>query len=255
MWFAGPHEPWDTPAPWATMHDAAAAPPPAPVPSSNYERPEGYLDDRLSRRPDLSPEHVAAMRADYAGNVALIDDLVGRIFGVVRDRKEWDDTIVVFTSDHGEMNGDAGLVYKNVFLDGSCRVPLLIRDPATKEARDITAPVEMFDLAPTMLDLAGIDDAGFGFARSLAPAVRGQASRPVRVRSANTTERCCSSPTSGRWRATAAGRSTCSSTAGLIPARRRTSPARRTRAGSRTTCAGRCSNGWCNRAHGCRPFR
>jgi arylsulfatase len=179
VWFAGPHEPWDTPSPWAELHDPAATPPPNPIPISNHPRPTGYLDDRLARRPQLNAEQIAALRADYAGNVALIDDLIGTIFGVIRDRNEWDDTIVVFTSDHGEMNGDAGLIYKNVFLDGSCRVPLLIRDPATPGSRNVATPVEMFDIAPTMLDLAGIDDENFEFARSLGPVVR-NGSEPTR---------------------------------------------------------------------------
>lgn len=175
--FPGPHEPWDTPMPWSTLHDPAGAPAPAPAPTSAGTRPTGYLDERLATRPPLSPEQIAAMRADYAGGVSLIDDLVGRIFATIKARGEWDRTIIVFTSDHGEMNGDAGLIYKNVFLDGSCRVPLIIRDPTTPTARDESAPVEMFDVAPTMLELAGIDH-DFGFTQSLAGLVRGDAAAP-----------------------------------------------------------------------------
>jgi choline-sulfatase len=159
------------------MYDPADAPAPAAAPTSAADRPTGYLDERLAARPPLSPEQIAAMRADYAGSVGLIDDLVGRIVATIKSRGEWDRTIVVFTSDHGEMNGDAGLIYKNVFLDGSCRVPLIIRDPATSTPRTVSAPVEMFDVAPTMLELAGIEHE-LGFARSLAGAVDGRGQTP-----------------------------------------------------------------------------
>jgi arylsulfatase A-like enzyme len=175
--FPGPHEPWDTPPPWSTLHDPSDAPPPAPAPASAGTRPTGYLDERIADRPPLSLAQIAAMRADYAGGVSLIDDLVGRIVTTIKERGEWDRTIVVFTSDHGELNGDAGLIYKNVFLDGSCRVPLIIRDPATGASRDEPSPVEMFDVAPTMLELAGIDH-DFGFTRSLAGLVRGDGPAP-----------------------------------------------------------------------------
>ena len=66
------------------------------------------------------------MRANYAGNITLIDDAIGRIFSTVEERGEWEDTIVVFASDHGEMNGDYGLIYKSNFLNGAVRVPLLV---------------------------------------------------------------------------------------------------------------------------------
>ena len=67
------------------------------------------------------------MRANYAGNTSLIDAQIGEILEAVEGRGELDNTIIVFVSDHGEMNGDAGLVYKSNFLDGAVRVPLLVR--------------------------------------------------------------------------------------------------------------------------------
>lgn len=171
--FPGPHEPWDTPDPWASAYDPAAMPPPRDAPRSLGERPTGDLDARLERRPPLTADEVAALRADYAGEVSLIDHLVGEVFEAVRDRGEWDRTVVVFTSDHGEMNGDAGLLYKKVFLDGAARVPLIIRDPASPPGT-VEGPVELMDVGATVLDLAGLaDHSAFRMARSLAPSVRG----------------------------------------------------------------------------------
>jgi choline-sulfatase len=171
--FPGPHEPWDTPEPWASAYEPRDMPAPRPAPRSAGDRAVGALDARLRDRPDLGPGEIAALRADYAGGVSLIDDLVGDVLQVVRDRGEWDRTIVVFTSDHGEMNGDAGLLYKEVFLDGAVRVPLIIRDPTGRTGAEVTDPVELLDVGATVLDLAGrSDDGTFRMGRSMAGVVR-----------------------------------------------------------------------------------
>ncbi len=179
--FPGPHEPWDTPEPWASAYEPGDMAPPRAEPRSVTGRPVGMLDDRLADRPAVSPPEIAALRADYAGGVSLIDDLVGEILEVVRSRGEWERTIVVFTSDHGEMNGDAGLLYKEVFLDGAVRVPLIIRDPTGASGTTVDDPVELVDLGATVLDLAGRDDTGsFRMGRSLAGVVRGEERSPSR---------------------------------------------------------------------------
>jgi choline-sulfatase len=157
--FGGPHEPWDAPEPYASMYDPQAMPAPVPCPAQGRCRPRGVLDERLAQAPRLDPDDVAAMRANYAGKVTLIDDQIGHILQVVEDRGEWDNTAIAFVSDHGEMNGDYGLLYKSNFLNGAVRVPLILRTPGT--ARSAIAgqvhdgPVESFDLGPTLVELAG----------------------------------------------------------------------------------------------------
>jgi arylsulfatase len=171
--FGGPHEPWDTPEPYASMYDPSTMPAPRPGPRAAAGRPLGNLDRRLGQRPSLEPGDAAAMRANYAGNVTLIDDQIGQILDVLRTRGELDNTVIVCTSDHGEHNGDAGLIYKETFLDGAVRVPLLVRCPpgmvSVPPGSTCAAPVEWFDIGPTLLELAGgeIDYPQFG--RSLRP--------------------------------------------------------------------------------------
>lgn len=172
--FPGPHEPWDTPGPWADAYAPSDMPVAAAPPRSAAERPEGELDARLRNHPPLQDGEVAALRADYAGEVSLIDEAIGEIFQAVRDRGEWDRTIIVFTSDHGEMNGDAGLLYKEVFLDGAVRVPLIVRHPDHPAAPTVTDPVELVDVGATVLDLVNLaQDGAFRMGRSMAAAVRG----------------------------------------------------------------------------------
>ncbi|MCZ7645179.1 MAG: sulfatase-like hydrolase/transferase [Planctomycetota bacterium] len=173
--FGGPHEPWDTPEPFASMYDPAAMPKPAAAPADSAPRPQGELDLKLARKPALTPGDVAAMRANYAGNVTLIDEQIGRIFETIRKRGEWEKTVVVFTSDHGEHNGDAGLIYKSTFLDGPVRVPLIVRTPETAQGPRggavHEAPAEWIDAGATLVEAAGGTYARRQFAKSLLPAV------------------------------------------------------------------------------------
>ncbi|MFT7696512.1 MAG: arylsulfatase A-like enzyme, partial [Candidatus Latescibacterota bacterium] len=84
-------------------------------------------------------------------------------------RGELDNTVIVLVSDHGEMNGDAGLIYKSNFLDGAVRVPLLVRAPGMPQGTICSSPVEWFDIGPTLIELAGGEIDYPLFARSLCP--------------------------------------------------------------------------------------
>ena len=174
--FGGPHEPWDAPEPYASLYDPDAMPAPVPRPVDDHPRPKGYLDQWMERgSPKLDPGDEAAMRANYAGNVRLIDDQIGEILAVIEQRGELDNTVIGFTSDHGEMNGDWGLIYKMIFLDGSVRVPMLVRTPETAENGGAVsdALVENCDMGPTLTELAGGELTHRQFARSLCPALAG----------------------------------------------------------------------------------
>ena len=152
MSFGGPHEPWDAPEPYASMYDPRDMPAPRKVFRETGARPRGLLDERFGLPGGPTEEEAAACRANYAGNITLIDDQIGEILEVITARGELDNTVIAFTSDHGEMNGDCGLIYKKNFLDGAVRVPMLIRTPETARCRagqrDTTcdAPVEWIDL-------------------------------------------------------------------------------------------------------------
>ncbi len=173
--FGGPHEPWDTPESFAGLYDPADMPEAAPLPEWTREesRPRGYLHERLSRPPELEPGDTAAMRANYAGNVTLIDAQIGAILATIEARGELDNTVIVCTSDHGEMNGDFGLIYKSCLLDGAVRVPLIVRTPDTALAGGATTdtPAEWFDVGATLAEVAGVSLDYTQFGRSLMPTV------------------------------------------------------------------------------------
>ena len=177
--FGGPHEPWDTPEPYASMYDPDQMPRPIAFPQSTGERPNGFLDVKLAEAPyaaSLSEREIAELRANYAGNITLIDDQIGAILDSLEQRSILDNTIIVFTSDHGEMNGDCGLLYKETFLQSSVSVPLLIRTPETKKAANsgyqYDGVVELMDIGPTLVELAGGTIRHKQFARSLLPVLQ-----------------------------------------------------------------------------------
>lgn len=173
--FGGPHEPWDTPEPWASQYDGKAMPAAAPLPDWTQDpaRPRGYLHERLASPPTLEAGDVAAMRANYAGNVSLIDDQIGTILATIEARGELDNTIIIVTSDHGELNGDFGLIYKSCLLDGAARVPLIVRTPQSAQAGGtvVDTPAEWMDVGRTLADAAGASLAYSQFGRTLLPTV------------------------------------------------------------------------------------
>jgi arylsulfatase len=95
-----------------------------------------------------------AVRARYYGNITLIDRSIGKILNALEESGQADNTIIVFTSDHGEMVGDHGILGKTVLYEESVKVPLLIHVPwLSKNQNIIPGNISHIDLVPTLLDL------------------------------------------------------------------------------------------------------
>jgi choline-sulfatase len=113
--------------------------------------------------------------------------MMGGLFEVIEARGEMDSTVIALASDHGEMNGDYGLIYKGNFLESAVRIPFLIRTPAGAAewegsggpAKICESPIEWFDLGPTLVELAAAKIGHRQFAKSLIPCLR-DAHTPVR---------------------------------------------------------------------------
>jgi choline-sulfatase len=124
----------------------------------------------------VTEAQVRAARHAYYGAIAYVDDLLGRLMQALRSAALAEDTIVVLTSDHGEMLGERGLWYKMSFLEGSSRVPLVIASPGRFAPRRVARSVSLVDLLPTLIDLAGGNAQSLGTSidgRTLAPHLRG----------------------------------------------------------------------------------
>ena len=93
-------------------------------------------------------------RHAYYGSVSYIDDIVGELMTVLEETGLTDNTIVILTTDHGEMLGEHGLWYKKSFFEEACRIPLIMAVPGATPRR-IAANVSLVDLLPTLLQMSG----------------------------------------------------------------------------------------------------
>jgi len=149
-----PHPPMIVSEPYYSMYPPQGIPAPASIsdPRTNSPYADRPGEGVLYRQPQL----IKQMTSIYYGMVREVDDWIGKILQRVDDLGLADNTLIIFTSDHGEMLGDHGMHGKFVFYEGSVHVPLLMRLPgAIKPGTVIKAPASHIDLFPTILDYCG----------------------------------------------------------------------------------------------------
>lgn len=189
MSFISPHPPFVVPAPYNTMYDPGDGPGFRRAASKGAERQIHPLADyELSHQRigkfvvgakgkvgALSEAEFRQVRATYYGMIAEVDAQLGRIWAAAKSRGDWDDTIVVLTSDHAEMMGDHRMLGKGGFFDGSYHIPLIIRDPRRRKnsGRKVEAFTEAVDILPTVIELAGGKAPAHLDGQSLAPFLDG----------------------------------------------------------------------------------
>lgn len=168
--FPDPHHPTTVPEPYATMYRPSEMPLPIPP----VTEAEGATADQLKTLrgvdrdhpigtpPDNYDRYTAAdwrvTKAIYYGMVSLLDEQVGRILRTLRTTGLERNTIVVFCSDHGEYLGDHGFMGKGFHYDSVLRTPMIVRGPGVSAGQTLAEMASTVDLAPTLLDYAGIDE-------------------------------------------------------------------------------------------------
>jgi arylsulfatase A-like enzyme len=187
-WFAHvsclrPHPPFIVPEPYNTMFDPGEVDDPIrpgneahPLLDFAYAttRKGSFVPGAEGLVRDFTPAELRQIKATYFGMIAEVDAQIGRILRAVRAYGHWDDTIVVFTSDHAEMLGDHGMLGKGGYFDQSQHVPLIIRVPGVAPSR-IEGFTESVDVFPTLLELTGVAPAHVPDGRSLLPLMRSDA--------------------------------------------------------------------------------
>ena len=152
--FIHPHPPFAPPAPWNKMYRNMKSAPFIPDDPDSYEDMlrNRYTTDALG----ISPRQLELLRQHYYACVSFVDYQISRIIDELKSKNMYDDTIIVFTSDHGDLMGDYGTMGKRTMLDGAANIPFLLRVPGHEhEIRH--DPASLVDLAPTLLSLAGVD--------------------------------------------------------------------------------------------------
>lgn len=152
--FIHPHPPFCPPAPWNKLYREDPPSPHCPD-MKDLEDYWEILGDRCSlRRLMMSEQDVLRMKNFYYACISFMDYQVGRIIKALKDKGMYEDTLILFTSDHGDMMGDYQVTGKRTMMDSSCRTPFICHYPgrAHEERCDICSLV---DVAPTLLSFAG----------------------------------------------------------------------------------------------------
>jgi choline-sulfatase len=103
---------------------------------------------------NVSNVDVRAARRGYFANISYIDDMIGEIIATLETLRQFDNTVIMFTSDHGDFLGERGLWYKMSFLEPSAHVPLIVSGKGIKPRR-VAEPVTLADIMPTLADIGG----------------------------------------------------------------------------------------------------
>ncbi len=151
-----PHSPYDPPKRWHDFFKDRPEPAPHVAPwAKKFENPPGGKTAHRGKYAET-----AQTRRDYRASIAYIDEQIDRILHFLRTRNLLEQTLIVFTSDHGDMRGDHNLWRKSYPYEGSVRIPMIMRWPegmiAQKRGIRCDRPVELRDVSPTCLEAAGI---------------------------------------------------------------------------------------------------
>lgn len=173
-----PHPPWVAPEPYNALY------PPETLMDFNRQTDRDteadlhpFVRTFLNKPYYGAPpddKKTARLKASYYGLMTEVDHNLGRLFDYLKSSGQWNNTLIVFTSDHGEQIGDHWLIGKLGFFDESYRIPLIVRAPdaALTQGKVIDAFTENVDIMPTMLDWLGIDIPQQCDGKSLMPIVR-----------------------------------------------------------------------------------
>jgi arylsulfatase len=164
--FNSPHDPYDPPAGLAEFYRDA----PIPAAIGTAEELAGkpayqrriipFFRDNLLYLSDysrLTEDSIRRMRAYYYATINLVDRRIGEILRRLEERGLRESTLIVFSSDHGDLLGDHGLPFKSAFYEGALRVPLIIAGPGVPRGRRCASFIDWIDLHRTFLCLAGIE--------------------------------------------------------------------------------------------------
>jgi len=108
--------------------------------------------------PLRDPDRMRELRRSYYALVSYVDDKLGSLLTTLADCGLAEDTAVLFTSDHGDMLGERGMVQKRCFYEPSVRIPLIVTPPGGRAASVATGPTSILDVLPTILALAGVSE-------------------------------------------------------------------------------------------------
>lgn len=179
--FTAPHDPRTPPQDWSGVYRPEAMPLPANFAGVHpFDNGDMWLrDEKLAEFPRTA-EDTRRHIAEYYGMISDMDEKIGEILAALSRNGLAEETIIVYTADHGLSVGQHGLLGKQNLYDHSVRVPLILRGPGVPAGKEIDALTHTYDVYPTLCELAGLEIPGSVDAKSLAPLMEGTvtATRP-----------------------------------------------------------------------------
>ena len=162
--FARPHSPYDPPQRILGMYEGVDIPAPVVgdwVPEKWKETKVDNSRDKTAAIGAFGDDYAIHSRRHYYASISFVDEQVGRIVAALKERGLYDNSIIVFLSDHGDMLGDHHLWRKTYAYEGSSAIPFIVKLPkdtktVVKAGEEIDYPVEIRDILPTFLEFAGI---------------------------------------------------------------------------------------------------
>ncbi|MCD6365538.1 MAG: sulfatase-like hydrolase/transferase, partial [Planctomycetes bacterium] len=160
MWMSSPkpHSPYDPPRPYDAMYDPRTIPAPFGSLADLADRNPRLDQTRYTHAiPTLSKQAWQVIRSYYYGCISFLDAMIGRVITHLEETGRLDNTLILFTADHGDLLGDFGSCFKANQLNGSVRVPYLMAGPGVTNGAVSDALVGLQDVLPTFAAAAGAD--------------------------------------------------------------------------------------------------
>jgi choline-sulfatase len=174
--FARPHSPYDPPERFMRQYESAELPAARVGKWASRYAPRSSDANDLWHG-DLGPKQVRHSRQGYYGSVSFVDEQIGRVLEALERRGWLENTLILYTADHGDMTGDHHLWRKSYAYEASARIPMIVRWPkgmiSADRGRRLAQPVEIRDILPTFLNVADASRDGLD-GRSLMPLVNGK---------------------------------------------------------------------------------
>ena len=176
--FAGPHDPYDPPEEIAGMYYDAPIPVPVGSRAELANKPrtqqqagtENMANSMYRMNPaEATPEQHRMWRAHYYANISLIDEGVGKMLDALEANGALDETLIVYTADHGDALGDHGLPYKGFYYESMAHVPLIVRGPGVAGGTRCAPLVSSLDYVPLFYSACGLEPPESLQGRSIAP--------------------------------------------------------------------------------------
>lgn len=185
----GPHPPYDPTQEALDLYKDRVLPQPLRTPREIAAQPSALQalrgqhiavdHDAVVHLPDPTPEQTRRQREHYFANVSMIDAQMGHLIAALERRGVLQDTVVIFTSDHGDCLNDHGHSQKWTMYEQSVRVPAIVWSPGlVTGGRKVDDLVSLFDFGPTILELAGLEKPRWMEAESLLPYLKAEEVRP-----------------------------------------------------------------------------